>query len=84
MNLSIEFKGYLEEIIEKAINKGIVKTRAEAIRLGLLELDKEYHLVEPDYHPVDELPLKEEFIEELLKRKKEKAKKAKNIDELFR
>ncbi|MBU2100714.1 hypothetical protein KKG83_06820 [Candidatus Micrarchaeota archaeon] len=84
MNLSLEFKGHLEEIIEKAIDKGIVKTRAEAVRLGLLELDKEYHLVEADYNPVDELPLKEEFVKELVKRSKEKPIKAKSIDDLFK
>ncbi len=84
MNLSLEFKGHLEEIIEKAIDKGLVKTRAEAIRLGLLELDKEYHLVGVDYSPVDELPLKKEFVKELVKRSKEKSVKAKSIDDLFK
>ncbi len=83
MNLSLEFKGYLEEIIEKAIYKGIVKTRAEAIRLGLLELDKEYRLVERDYSPADELPLREEFIKELAGRGKEKSKRAKSIGDLL-
>ncbi len=84
MNLSLEFKGHLEEIIEKAIDKGIVKTRAEAVRLGLLELDKEYHLVEADYDPVDELPLRKEFVKALVNRTKEKSVKAKSIDDLFK
>jgi len=84
MNLSLEFKGHLEEIIEKAIDKGIVKTRAEAVRLGLLELNKEYHLVEADYSPVDELPLRQEFVKELVKRSREKTIKAKTIDDLFK
>ena len=84
MNLSLEFKGHLEEIIERAIDKGLVKTRAEAVRLGLLELDKEYHLAEADYNPVDEMPLKKEFVKELVKRSREKSIKAKSIDDLFK
>lgn len=35
-----------------------------------------------DWHPVDELPLKEDFKKELERRKKEKGIKFKNIDEL--
>ena len=37
-----------------------------------------------DWHPVDELPLREEFRKELEKRKKEKLLKVKSIAEIFK
>ena len=36
-----------------------------------------------DWHPVDELPVKEEFKKEMEKRKKEKFVKIKSLNQLF-
>jgi hypothetical protein len=36
-----------------------------------------------DWHPVDELPLKESFVKEIQSRKKEKAVRYKSVDEFF-
>jgi len=36
-----------------------------------------------DWHPVDELPLKEEFVEKLRKIKEEKSVKFKSVSEIF-
>ncbi len=46
--MTVEFKGYLEEIVDEAIRRGIVKTRTEALRAGLLELADKYGLGEAD------------------------------------
>ncbi|RLG20358.1 hypothetical protein DRN67_00190 [Candidatus Micrarchaeota archaeon] len=48
MHMTVEFKGYLEEIVDEAIRRGIVKTRTEALRAGLLELADKYGLGEAD------------------------------------
>ncbi len=37
-----------------------------------------------DWHPVDELPFKEEYIQKLKKAKKEKAIKVKSISDIFK
>jgi hypothetical protein len=37
-----------------------------------------------DWHPVDELPLKEEFKKEMERRKKEKSIKVKSVSDLFK
>jgi|GEM_PF-611709 len=46
MNVNVNIEGYVENVVNNAIARGIVKTKAEAIRLGLLHLDKEYSLCE--------------------------------------
>lgn len=47
--------------------------------------DEEWEFCEKiDWHPVDELPLKDEFKKELEKRKKGRFLKYKSVDELFR
>ena len=45
MNISMHFDGYVEQIIDEAVRKGLVKTKAEALRAGLLELNDKYGLV---------------------------------------
>ncbi len=77
MNINIKLEGILEKIIENAIKKGLVKTKAEAVRLSVLELGKEYGLLE-------EPELNEKTIRELRKREKQKPVKAKSLNELFR
>ena len=46
--MTVEFKGYLEAVVDEAIRRGIVKTRTEALRAGLLELADKYGLGEAD------------------------------------
>ena len=48
MNISMRFEGYSAQIIAEALRQGIVKTKAEALRLGLLELNDKYGLVASD------------------------------------
>jgi len=64
-----------EETMKKLIFENYIKSGGIA--------DEEWEFCEKiDWHPVDELPLKEEFKKEMEKRKKEKGIKFKNIEEL--
>jgi len=47
--------------------------------------DKEWAFCERvDWHPVDELPLKESFVKKMKKAKKEKSIRLKSVDEIFK
>lgn len=66
-----------EETIKKLIFENYLK-------IGNLT-DEEWEFCEKiDWHPVDELPLKEELRKELEKRKKEKSIKLKSVSEIFK
>ena len=66
-----------EEITKKLIFENYMRT-------GTLT-DKEWEFCEKiDWHPVDELPLKEEFRKELEKRKKEKSVRVKSVSDIFK
>lgn len=66
-----------EEAIKKLIFENYLKT-------GTLS-DEEWEFCDKmDWHPVDELPLKEEFKKELEKRKKEKSIRLKSISDVFK
>jgi|GEM_PF-3396802 len=42
--ISVSLDGYVNMILEKAVSLGIAKTKNEAIRLGILSLNREYKL----------------------------------------
>jgi len=66
-----------EEAIKKLIFENYIKT-------GNLR-DKEWEFCEKiDWHPVDELPLKKEFVKRLDKIKKEKPIKFNSVSDLFK
>lgn len=48
MNVTVEIDGYIRAVIETLIEKGIVKTKAEAVRLGILGLNDKYHVMEEE------------------------------------
>jgi len=86
MNLSMHFEGYVEKIIDQALARGIVKTKAEALRLGLLELNQKYGLVplgreaaelRADLADIDR-------IEKEIRSGKQKLRKVKSVKDLFR
>jgi len=54
MNITINIDGYINGIAEKLIAKGIVRTKSEAFRLGLLTLDDKYNLNREDYYKMAE------------------------------
>src|SRR3989338_11329943 len=66
-----------EETTKKIIFENYIKT-------GILT-DKEWEFCEKiDWHPVDELPLREEFKKEMEKRKKEKSVRVKSVSDIFK
>ena len=85
MNISMHFEGYSEKIIAEALRQGIVKTKAEALRLGLLELNDKYGLVASD---LEQKELQQDIaelsrMEKRIASGKTKLHKAKTIDEIF-
>lgn len=82
MNISMHFDGFVEQIIEKLLEKGIAKTKAEALRLGLLELNDKYGLVGMDPELREDL-IEIDRIERDIKSGKERVYSVKNVDELL-
>ena len=65
-----------EEATKKVIFENYIKTKTLT--------DEEWKFCEKiDWHPVDELPLREEFINKMKEIKKGKFKKYNTVDELF-
>lgn len=85
MNISMHFEGYVERIINEAVRQGVVKTKAEALRAGLLELNDKYVLV-PSLDEMEDIADMEEIskIEARINAGKEKVHKVKNIEELLK
>ena len=90
MNVSEEFKNELkkyswvnwsesarEELMKKDIFDSYIKT-------GSISKEDEKFCEEIDWHPVDELPEKEEFRKEIESRKKGPFVKLNSVEELFR
>lgn len=90
LSVSDEFKNQLKQFLwvnwseiarEEAMKKLIFENY---IKTGSIT-DEEWKFCERiDWHPVDELPLKEDFKKELERRKKEKSIKLKSVSELFK
>ncbi len=90
LSVSDEFKNQLKEFLwvnwseiarEEAMKKLIFENY---IKTGSIT-DEEWEFCEKiDWHPVDELPIKEEFKKEMERRKKEKSIKLKSVSEIFK
>ncbi len=90
LSVSEEFKNKLKEFLwinwseiarEEALKKLIFENY---IKSGNIT-DEEWKFCEKiDWHPVDELPLKEEFKKEMERRRKEKSIKLKSVSEIFK
>lgn len=66
-----------EEITKKLIFENYIKNGSIT--------DEEWEFCEKiDWHPVDELPLKEDFKKEMERRKKEKAINVKSVSDIFK
>ena len=42
MNLTVKFDGHVSDVIDRLVEKGVVSTKTEALRLGVLRLEAEY------------------------------------------
>ena len=90
LSVSDEFKSQLKEFLwvnwseiarEEAMRKLIFENY---IKIGSIT-DEEWEFCDKiNWHPVDELPLKEEFKKEMERRKKEKSIKLKSVSEIFK
>ncbi len=69
MNVNVSLDGYTQDIVNNAMNRGIVKTKAEAIRFALLLFGKEYKLEDVS---LEEVILVNKKIEQEVKEIKEK------------
>jgi len=90
LSVSDEFKNQLKEFLwvnwseiarEEALKKLIFENY---IKIGSIT-DEEWEFCDKiNWHPVDELPLKEEFKKEMERRKKEKSIKIKSVSDIFK
>lgn len=46
MKTTIHVEGFLDLVLQKAVDLGIARSKTDALRLGVFELNKEYRLVE--------------------------------------
>ena len=80
------FKSDNEKIDSELLNKVVIKLMKQSIFERFIEsrtlsADDQEFCDKIDWHPVDELPLKKEFVEELIKSSKKPHGKAMTIDE---
>ncbi len=48
MKTTIELTGLLEHILEKAVDAGLARSKTDALRIGVIELNHNYHLIEDE------------------------------------
>ena len=68
--VTLRFDGLPAQILENAIKNGIAKTKTQAVTLGLLKLNEEYHLADDNEEfdmPRHTVELFEELIEKSIK-----------------
>ncbi|MBS3069705.1 hypothetical protein J4441_05050 [Candidatus Micrarchaeota archaeon] len=46
MYSTMKFEGLIDRILAEAVRQGLAKTKAEAIRLGVVELNNKYELMQ--------------------------------------
>jgi len=85
MNICMRFEGFPEKIIDEALKQGLVKTKAEALRLGLLELNQKYGLVATQMEQRElEMDLAElDRMEKRIASGQSKLHRAKSPDDIF-
>ena len=46
MHATMKFEGLMDQILSEAVRQGLAKTKAEALRLGVVELNNKYELIQ--------------------------------------
>lgn len=46
MKTTIHVEGFLDLVLQRAVDFGIARSKTDALRIGVLELNKQYRLVE--------------------------------------
>jgi len=82
MNLTVKFDGHVSDVIDRLVEKGVVSTKTEALRLGVLRLEAEYLKDEELERRFDEKMAKE--LNELDKRIKKGEVKFYNQEEFYK
>jgi Arc/MetJ-type ribon-helix-helix transcriptional regulator len=73
-DILVHLDGSVELTLKRLVEAGFFKTKAEAVRAGILELGKEYHVVKSREELLDELAVaKMQRIDEEIKSGKRKA-----------
>ena len=44
MHSVMKFEGLMDRILDEAVRQGLAKTKMEAVRMGVIELDNKYNL----------------------------------------
>lgn len=82
--ITMTFEGYIAKIIKEALRRGLVKTKAEALRLGLLELNDKYRLVPRKLSKAEEERLEARLAEKIMQRVREGKEKLHGEKELWK
>ncbi len=53
----VNLDGSVEEVLRRLVDAGFFKTKVEAIRAGILQLGREYHVVKSKGELMDELAI---------------------------
>jgi len=69
MNLTVKFTGHVADVVDLLVKKGVVATKTEALRLGVLELEQKYLTEAEKERKYDEWAIKE--MDKTLKLEKE-------------
>jgi Arc/MetJ-type ribon-helix-helix transcriptional regulator len=78
-DILVHLDGSVDETLRRLVESGFFKTKAEAVRAGILELGKEYQVVKTREELMDELAVKR--IDEMNKEVKSKKKRIINAKE---
>ena len=46
MHSTLKFEGLMDQILSEAVRQGLAKTKVEALRLGVVELNNKYDLIQ--------------------------------------
>lgn len=72
-DILVHLDGSVEDTLKRLVEAGFFKTKAEAVRAGILELGKEYHVVKSREELLDELAVaKMQRLDEKIKSGKRK------------
>lgn len=84
MNMTVKFEGHVADVIDRLVEKGVVATKTEALRLGVLRLEADYLKEEEMERKFDEWAVKEvERLDALKKAGKSKIYTQEELDEIM-
>jgi Arc/MetJ-type ribon-helix-helix transcriptional regulator len=83
-DILVHLDGSVEETLKRLVEAGFFKTKAEAVRAGILELGKEYHVVKSREELMDELAVaKMQRMDEEIKSGKRRALTLRDVQKKY-